>query len=152
MPGSTRFSDGCWFEFTFTMFANARPSDRFKPSWGLAPVWHPDSAQLSVKIGCTEPLNVTGILTVRAAESLRVPPDITICVVPLATAVAVVDVPDAGLTVATAVERDSHVISRLAPDVSCAVPSKTCVPPAVVRAGGGGRYQGEDGREAQHPQ
>ena len=50
----------------------------------------------------------------------------------MATAVAVVAAPVAGLTVANAGLRESHVIDRLVPTLSCAVPAKPRVPLLVV--------------------
>ena len=52
--------------------------------------------------------------------------------VPFPAAAAVVLVPVAGLTVAIAGARDSHVIGTLVPTLSCDVPVNSCVPPFVA--------------------
>ena len=75
---------------------------------------------------------------VSTAESVRTPDDIMMFTVPLPTAVAVVDVPVAGLTVASVVIRDSQAIGRFVLTLSCDTPLKSRVPAFVVMDALGG--------------
>src|SRR5262249_43443401 len=50
--GFTRISPGISSLPTFTMLRHASPEERFMPSCGEAPVWHPASAQRAVNSGC----------------------------------------------------------------------------------------------------
>lgn len=70
--------------------------------------------------------------TVSSAESALVPALTTIWLVPFPAAVAVTAVPVRGLTVATLAFRETQVIGRFVPTLSCAVAVKPCVPSGVV--------------------